>query len=379
MHVLIDASSLLKELTGIGVYTYHLLEEIASMDPSVSFTVFLNALKNPTPYHPAFSSQSINVVRRRFPGKLLLELWRRFPWPTIDSLAHVTDVDVFHSPNYFYQPSCARHVVATVHDLAFFKRADYGARYSGQYHRQMLPKTLSKASKIIAISNAGKKDIKDYFNIPDEKIEVIHLGLSKEFLTPGPTEENKRVLMAKGFPEKYLLSVGTIEPRKNFPVLIEAFAELRKQMPDLHLVLAGRFAEDIQNLRRIITEFNLTSHVHFTGYVDLNVLVKLYSCAMISIFPSWDEGFGLSPLEAIAAGSNVIASDIAAHREVLGDTCYFFTPTDPFQLALLIRKLIASADIRERQRRAGSERVKSFTWRETARKHLEIYRSLCAS
>jgi len=139
------------------------------------FTLFMNALKGKTPQITL--EDNFKVVRRHIPGKMLLEIWRRFRWPLIETLANSRNADIFHSPNFFYQATQCKRIVVTIHDLAFLKETNYGSRYSGKYHRETLLKRLSDITKIIVVSNTVKHDVLELCKVPEEKIEVIHHGL----------------------------------------------------------------------------------------------------------------------------------------------------------------------------------------------------------
>jgi glycosyltransferase involved in cell wall biosynthesis len=376
MHILIDASCLLKELTGIGVYARHLLENMIPMDPEINYTLFLNALKGPIPDYSFFGYPHVKTVRRHYPGKLLLESWRTLDIPRIDLLARARNVDIFHSPNFLYQPVRCNHIVATVHDIAFLKKMDYGSRYSGQYHRETLQKNLGYASRIIVVSGAVKSDLIEYCRIKEDIIRVIQHGVNPRFKPTDDRKLAKEKLRQKGFPDKFLLSVGTVEPRKNFSTLISAYAALITKYPDLKLVVAGKLAEAKKEVDVLIRTFGLEGRVHFLGYIEDDLLAILYASAEISVFPSWDEGFGLPLIEAAASGSAVLASDIAAHREVLGESGLFFPPTDCTQLIYLLEQILQKPALQKEYREKALKRALLFSWEKAARHHLAVYREL---
>jgi len=144
----------------------------------------MNAMRGPTPGGPLLSSQNVNIIRRRIPGKLLLEFWNRGTWPRIEQLSGKGGFDLFHSPNFLYQPSNTKRVVATVHDLAFVKNQTYGSRYSGKYHRETLQRNLVRADRLIVVTHAVKADLHTLYSIPNKKIRVIHHGLDPHFRVP---------------------------------------------------------------------------------------------------------------------------------------------------------------------------------------------------
>jgi glycosyltransferase involved in cell wall biosynthesis len=376
VHILIDTSCLMKELTGIGVYTRNLLQALIPLDTAVDYTLFMNALKGPTPEGSLLSNQNVHVIRRHIPGKLLLELWTHCTWPKIEKLTGKGRFDLFHSPNFLYQPSNTKRVVTTVHDLAFVKKQTYGSRYSGKFHRETLERNLHRADKIIVVTHAVKRDLNTLYSISQEKIRVIHHGLDPRFRQSDDLAETKVLLKRAGYPEHYILSVGTIEPRKNFPILIKAFSSLVKLRPELHLVIAGRYAENLKEIERTIRRLHLEDKVIMPGYIGMEVLIGLYKAADLAVFPSWEEGFGFPPLEAAACGVPVIASDIPAHREVLGDAVEYFKPHEDLELKNRLVQLIENEELKEELRLKGLKKAELYSWAEAARQHLDVYREV---
>ncbi|MBN1354844.1 glycosyltransferase family 4 protein [bacterium] len=376
MKILIDASCLMKELTGIGVYTRNLMEALIPLDPEAQYTLLMNAAKGPTPSGFIRENANARIVRRRIPGKLLLESWRRYKWPQIEWLSGTRSYDLFHSPNFIYQPSGIERIVATVHDLAFIKRTDYGSRYSGRYHRDTLRQNLARANRIVAVSDTVKSDIQQLFSIDPDRIRVIHHGLHRRFMPADDIPAVKQRLQKQGYPASYILSVGTIEARKNYPVLIEAFSRFSRLHPHIPLIIAGQFAGSLKDVERRIRQLKLENKVILPGYVAFETLTDLYNGADLAVFPSWEEGFGFPPLEAAACGAPVLASDIPAHREMLGDSIVYFHPEDrdglSHQLVRMIEDETMTADIR----RTALEKARSYTWDAAAKRHLEVYQEV---
>lgn len=375
MNVLIDASSLMKELTGIGVYVRELLDHMIPLDSSINYTVFLNALKGQTPRFAWDQLPNVRVVRRRFPGKVLLELWRHNSLPTIEKLAGVKP-DLFHSPNFYYQTSRATKKVATVHDLAFMKRSGYGGRYSGQYHRETLLKNLDEIHHFTVVSASVKLDLMEICQIPSDRISVIHHGMNPVFRPGAVTDSGSSTRNIIGYPNRYILSVGTIEPRKNLPHLVQAFDRFADRSPDMHLVIAGRFADGIGELEQAVERSSHSDRISLHGYVSFDTLLKLYQGAAATVFPSWDEGFGFPPLEAAACGVPVLASDIPVHREILGDTAWFFQPDSVDALVEEMTRCFNDDKGRQQRLQTGLNRARMFSWKSAAQRHIDLYRSI---
>ncbi len=373
MKILIDASCLMKELTGVGVYTQHFLDALFKIDFENTFNLFFNAMKGELPLMTRSISERVTIRRRRFPGKLLLEHWRRFRWPTIEILAGSGSVDIFHSPNFLYQPSTCRNVVTTVHDVAFLKSATYGARYAGSYHRDLLKENIMRARHIITVSGAVRNDLIDLFDLEESRVTVIYHGIDPEFHETDDPEEVRHRLRKAGYPEHYILSVGTIEPRKNFPFLVRAFHKAMRDCGSIRLVIVGRHAEGAPEILRLIHELNLEDRVMLPGYVPGFLLPDLYRGADLCLFPSWDEGFGIPPIEAAACGAPIAVSDIPVFHEILDDAALYFPLDEVDTCAAWIRQAVQDADFTAIRRESGRLLPGRYSWDEAARKHLRVY------
>ncbi|MBN1296573.1 glycosyltransferase family 4 protein [bacterium] len=374
MNVLFDASCLMKELTGVGVYVRDLLDRMIPMDETIRYTIFMNAMKGETPRFPWTQSPNVTIVRRRIPGKLLLESWRRNGPPSIETLAGCSP-DLFHSPNFLYQRTGVIPVIATIHDLAFLKRPQYGDRYAGRYHRETLTRNLHRANRCVVVSHAVEQDLQQHCGVNPDRISVIHHGLNPLF---SPTVRPQAMRYTQRFPRRFLLTVGSVEPRKNMPLLVKAFGRIVPDHPDLYLVIAGRAADGLIDLENAVREAGVSSRVQLTGYIDLDHLIALNQHALAAVFPSWDEGFGFPPLEALACGTPVLASDIPVHREILDDAAWFFQADSVDALEELLRHKLAQPDSLVEKRQVGWDRARFFSWENAARKHIALYRSLVA-
>ncbi len=374
MHILIDASCLMKNLTGVGVYANHLLQTIIPLDPGIRYTLFMNAFKGPMPEFGFSRYSNVRIVRRRVPGKLVLELWRHGLPPSIEWLSSAKNVDLFHSPNFLYQTTHISNIITTVHDIAFLKNPRYGSRYSGAYHREILPKRINRSKLIVVCSNAVKTDLIHFCHIPENKIRVIHHGLNPDFRPGQDIKSVSSALSTYGISSDYILSVGTLEPRKNFPLLIQSFAELSRKYDRLQLVIAGKPADASDVIRDHIQKQRIGDRVIVLGYVPHDILIRLYQCAQMAVFPALEEGFGFGPLEAAACGIPVIASDIPAHREVMADAAVYFMLDDPGTLTSAIDHLLLDSEKRQQQIHRASSRVITFSWQQNAIQHLQVYK-----
>ncbi len=363
--IAVDASSILKERTGVGTYTYHLLRNLARRLQHHELIVWTNGLCGSTPPSNEFDTPDVMVKRTRLPGKMLLTCWKHLDYPRVETL--LGKIDLFHSPNFFCHPHTnATRTVATIHDLFFLTHPEKAERYGGIYFREMLPRYAGRIDHFIAVSEWTKKDLIEHLSIPAERITVIHHGVDPRFLAP--TEVNPRTLSAACRIDKpFFLSVGTVEPRKNYAFMIEAFDAWRKRTNrDCLLVIAGRPGWGLDRVRRTIEDLHAGEWVRMPGYVGTATLHALYVNCRGVLLSTLYEGFCLPALEAMACGAPVLAPDTSALREVLDDAALFFPPGDVEAFLDGIDTLLEQDGEGARRVRAGRERAGHFTWEKAA-------------
>jgi glycosyltransferase involved in cell wall biosynthesis len=281
-------------------------------------------------------------------------------------------IDLLHSPDFIPPKFGAKKYVITVHDLAFLLYEDIQTADSLRYYAGGIRRAVRQADRIIAVSAATRDDLMRLLDIPSQKISVIWEGLHPQF-RPIPDDEARPVLDRYHLPEKYMLFVGTIEPRKNIPNLLRAFAML-KDRPKL--VLAGQKGWLSDETFDTIHKLNLGEEVIWLDGVPFADLPALYSGAMLHILPSLYEGFGFPPLEAMACGTATIVSDRGALREISGEAAIFIDPDSPESIAAAIEALLRDDTQRTEQVTRGLDHVKQFTWRSTAEKTLALYQEV---
>ena len=262
--------------------------------------------------------------------------------------------------NYVVPPAYRRPAIVTVHDLSFESDPELMGRRDRLMFRTFVPRSARRAERVLAVSERTKRDLVEHYRIPEEKIVVTPNGVDPIFQPNGSAP--------KGPP--YVLFVGGIQPRKDPVTAIEALARIDG---DLRLVLVGDEKRGGDELRSAIRRLGLERRVEFAGYVEHEGLASLYRGAACLVFPSRYEGFGLPVLEAMASGTPVVATTAGAVPEVAGDAAVLVEPGDPEAFADGIRQALGD---RERLVAAGLERARRFTWAETARRTLEVYREL---
>lgn len=265
----------------------------------------------------------------------------------------------------------------TFHDLAFFKMPDsftLGSRLIKQIFTQW---GVKRADSIICVSHNTRNDLLEkYPFLGKNRVKVIHLA-GEPSVSDNKTKDSTNTLKEYGIYGKFILAVGTLEPRKNIGVLVDAYRKLIKSQDIPHkLVICGKKGWKYDGIMAKINQPDLKDRVIITGYVPHDLLPVLYKHADLFVYPSLYEGFGLPPLEALAQGVPVITSDAASLPEVVGDAALIFQPHDVDRLAELIIKVLKDEKLRDSLREKGPQRAAQFSWKTTADKTIQVYRQL---
>jgi glycosyltransferase involved in cell wall biosynthesis len=267
--------------------------------------------------------------------------------------------------------------VVTIHDLAIYDHPEWFP--SGQWFatRVVVPQSARRARMIICPSEATKRATVRLFGVEPERCRVIPHGVETEFALPASPSVKADVKARYALPERYLLQLGTVQPRKNYVTSLRALARIpsSQRMP---LIVAGAFGWNYDGVIDAVRELDLRDWVRFVGYAAMPDLPALYQMAQAVLFPSLDEGFGLPLLEAFAAGTPVVASDAGAIPEVAGDAALLSAPEDTQALAENLLRLLTDRPLRERQVAAGRARAALYTWSASAAAHREVYESVVA-
>ena len=366
LHIAIDAHSVGTGLAGNETYITNLIETLAQIDSLNRYTLYVTrrtAVERFSGRWPNFSVRLTlpHTPVLRIPVTLVRELRRR-------------PVDVLHV-QYTAPPLVPCPVVATIHDLSFEHLPDTFKRRSRLQLRLTVRRTARRAAQLIAPSEFTCRDIASTYNIAPERINLIPLAAAAQF-APAAAAEIARVRQRYEISGAYILAVGSIQPRKNLTRLVRAYSALRRARPDAklpQLVLVGKKAWLYDETLRAIAACGGAPEVNLTGYVPEGDLPALYTGALCFVYPSYFEGFGLPPLEAMRCGTPVITSDRTSLPEVVGDAGLLVDPFDEAALAHALATLINDADLRARLRTRGLARAASFDWHETARRTLEVY------
>ncbi len=368
MRIAIDAHSVGTGLAGNESYATHLIEALADIDSVNSYTLFVTrreAVERFMGRWPNF------VVRRTLPHSPII----RIPL-TLGTELRRKPVDVLHV-QFTSPPFSPCPVVATIHDLSFEHLPQTFKRRSTAQLRLTVRQTARNAAQVITPSEHSRQDIIETYRIAPERISSIPLAASRDFTPIKDEKELQRVRDAYGIERDYILSVGSIQPRKNFSRLITAYARLRQRrtkgkLPQL--VLVGRQAWLYNETLRTIVELGVGNSVLLPGYVQAKDLPALYSGAVCFVYPSYFEGFGLPPLEAMKCGAPVIAGNRTSLPEVIGDAGLLVDPFDVDALACAMERLLDNSNLRSYLCAKSLERSEVFSWHDTARRTLEVYK-----
>jgi len=367
LRIAIDAHSVGTGLGGNESYATNLIEALAEIDQTNRYTLYVTkreAVERFGNRWPNF------LVRSTLPHTPLI----RIPL-TLSAELRRNPVDVLHV-QFTAPPFSPCPVVVSIHDLSFEHLPQTFKWRSRKQLRITVRRTARQASQVIALSEYARNDIVRTYEVSSDKISVIPLAAGDHFRPIRDEEELQRVRQTYGIEGEYMLSVGAIQPRKNLGRLVAAYSHLRGAKPEgklPKLVLAGKCAWLYDETLRAIKELELSDSIILTGYVPESDLPALYSGALCFIYPSYFEGFGLPPLEAMQCGVPVIVGDRTSLPEVVGDAGVLVDPFDVNALAAAIERVVSDSNLRAKLSVQGLARAKLFEWRETARQTLAVY------
>ena len=278
---------------------------------------------------------------------------------------------LFHSGPFFVPRMRAGALVTTVYDLTPVRFPEYHLR-SNLFTARSLKRRLDRADLVVVPSKSTAEDLRSLIGIPGEKVRIVPLGVSGTF-RPVPCS-GRELPERLGLRDEFILAVGAVEPRKNLAGLLEAFRVLKTRHGIPHqLVIAGPAGWGEGAVKRAVVRLSLAEDVVFTGFVGDGELNELYNRAALLAYPSLYEGFGLPPLEAMAAGCPVAVSQTSSLPEVVGDAGRYFDPRDPEAIAGIVARILSSSGLRSELAGRGLERSRAFSWERAAEMTRGIY------
>jgi glycosyltransferase involved in cell wall biosynthesis len=310
---------------------------------------------------------TLGQVGRRFPNR---SVWMQWTLPR--DLAWLQP-DVCHFTNSLAPLRAPCPMVITLHDMSLFVHAGLHPLKSQLFVRPIIPAAARRASAIITVSQHAKQEIVAGLRVPPEKVHVIYEAAAPQYRMIDDAAELDRVRQRYVLTRPFVLYVGTIEPRKNLTRLVTAFAKVRRQYPDLELILVGQLGWKYASLLKAIEDLNLGQAVRRLGYVPNDDLPALYNLARALAFPSLYEGFGLPVVEAMACGTPVLTSNGSSLAEIAGSASYLINPLDVVDIAHGLRCLVTDDAQHTQLRAAGLRRAAQFSWQRAAEETVRVY------
>ncbi|MFZ2975878.1 MAG: glycosyltransferase family 1 protein [Candidatus Moraniibacteriota bacterium] len=361
--------------TGVEEYTHYLLDNLFSVDKKNEYVLFLNSWKK-TKFDFSWIQKcpNVSVKKFRFPNKILNLMFWYLGWPKIDHL--VGGANIVFSPNIIFGNVSARtKFIITIHDLSFFRHSEYFSWKRKWWHIFINPKKICRsANKIIAVSNSTKHDLISLYKIQPEKIIVIPSAVADNFCVID--RNNEKLIKVKekyNLPYKFILFFGTIEPRKNIVGLIQAFNLLQKDNSVYNLVIAGEKGWLSEEIYEEIKNSPFREKIKIINSIPDEDKVYLYNLASLFVYPSFFEGFGFPPLEAMKCGVPVIVSNNSSLPEIVGNAGILIDPDKPDEIFLAMKEILEKPELRNSLIQKGLEKSKEFDWKKTAQKTLKVF------
>lgn len=373
MKFVIDARPLLEaHPSGVARYTHQLIKHLVAKESEHEYVLFYNASKKCEAIESFAEYKNVSIHALHFPNKLFNGSQFVLRFPHLDKL--VRGADLFFAPNHgFVQVSGKIPVVVTAHDISYKLYPEFLSAKGRLWHSIVKPEEFfQQANHIIAVSEHTKNDISSTFGISQKRISVVYCGVNHDLANDKDAGEEKKIL--EDLPKRYVLSVGTLEPRKNIQGLIQAFARL-KEFPniqsswnDLALVIVGANGYGSEKLRK-----GNRKDVFFLNYQNESTRKILYKNALLLAYPSFYEGFGFPPLEAAMQGTPSMVSNVASLPEVMRDSAVFVDPYNSEDMARAMNALVADKLFRKKIQEKARKRAENFHWNDTARQTLKIW------
>jgi len=368
--IAIDYTAALEQGGGIGRYTRELVRALGQIDDQSDYRLFTAGQHGDN--LPDLPGSNFAWRPSRISAEWFARLWHRARLP-LPVEWWAGPVDLYHATDFTLPPTRRQaRTILTVHDLSFVRAPETAEAGLRAFLNRVVPRSINRADHVLADSKATRSDIIELYGVPADKVSVLYSGVDERFAPVTDRAVIDSMCIRNGIGEgPYILSVGTVQPRKNYVRLVEAFASLDR--PDLKLVIAGGKGWLDDPLYQTIADLGLNERVHLIGFAADADLPALYSGAEVFVFPSLYEGFGLPPLEAMACGTPVVASNVSSVPEVVGDAGL---PVDPASVEAIqgaIEQALDDQSLRASLRERGIKQAKLFTWRRAAEQLKSTY------
>ncbi|MBM4429670.1 MAG: glycosyltransferase family 4 protein [Chloroflexi bacterium] len=373
MAIYIDVSAAVHQHAGLARYAASLARAlIVHHGQEREFALFYNGKAQDRPL-PELLQVPRHTVRAGYkPWRMAVWLGQRLG---VSLHRFIPNAELFHATEHLLLPLWGIPTVLTVHDLIYHLFPMYHRRLNYWYLNAAMPLYVRRADAIIAVSHSTKRDLMRVYGVPEEKITVVYEAASPRF-RPLPAERVREARTRYRLPERYLLAVGTIEPRKNLERLVDALQLLRQKYPDLCLVIVGSAGWFYQGFFENLERLEDPRSVLQAGYVPDNDLPALISGSSAYVLASFYEGFGLPILEAMACGAPVVCSNTSSLPEIGADAAVYFNPYEIQSMVAAIDQVLRDGELRAQMRQKGFEQAARFSWQRAACETLAVYEHL---
>ena len=361
--IVIDGLSLLSPLTGVGRYNYEIasrLEIYNKLDLNYFYGYYSKKLIQ-THQNPRL--KNLKAIIKKIPlakkiSRKILMLLSRF---------YTKTYDVYWQPNFIpLEEIKAKKVVTSVHDFSSILHTEFHPKERVEYFKEYFFKNIKRSDLIICFSEFTKKEVLKYFDFQDNQVKVIYHGVKEDFL-----KNTNNIKLNFEIPKKFILSVGSIEPRKNLIGLLKAYNSLDENLKkEYKLVLVGFKGWENKQIMKLIDQNK--DNIHYLGFITDTELAKVYNLATCFVYPSFYEGFGLPPLEAMACGTPVVSSNLTSLPEVCGEAVLYCNPTDDNDIKNQIEKILTDKKLQKELIAKGLKQSQKFSWEKSAIAHQNI-------
>ncbi len=370
LKIAFDATAIPRNRAGAGIYIFNVVRALARIDSCHGYTIFA---------HPDFIQEfAIDQPNFTFVAIEYRSMVERLWWEQTGLPRELQrrGVHILHSPHYTMPVRLPCRSVVTFHDMTFFLMPELHPGSRARMFRAMMRWSVKHADRLIAVSESTRQDVCRMLKVSPDRMVTVPLAADSSFRRM-PSGEVADVCARHGVEvDRYVMFTGVLEPRKNVPTLLKAYAALAADYPDVPLVIVGKKGWMYDTIFEQTRALGLQNRVLFTGYVPESELVALYNGARAFVYPSWYEGFGLPVLEALQCGTPVITSNVSSMPEVAGDAADLVAPDDVVGLENALRRLLSDDAHALKRSQCGRARAEQFSWQRCAHETLAVYRSL---
>jgi glycosyltransferase involved in cell wall biosynthesis len=373
MKIGFDAKRAVQNNTGLGNYSRYIIEILSEYYPDNDYILFAPKQKENSRLQTIISKENISFVYPEGISKSFSSLWRTYG---IKKDLRKQEITVFHGLSNELPVGIEKtgiKTIVTIHDLIFLRYPQYYKPVDRIIYRRKFERACKKADKIIAVSECTKRDIVSFFGIPDEKIEVVYQGCHPDFRKKVSGEKKTTVAHRYNLPSRFVLYVGSIEPRKNLLLTVKAL----KHIPaDIHLVAIGKPTPYQSEVKKYALEAGMKNRLHILNNVPFEDLPAIYQSANLFVYPSFFEGFGIPVIEALSSEIPVIAATGSCLEEAGGADSVYVSPYDEKELSEKIMEVLTGESLRNKMIAAGKIYMERFDEKRIAEQLMQIYQSI---